>query len=280
MKRYRVFQISFDSRATILNTKIEDDWEEHVKDLWTNNKNEITNSLKNEYGSFLFEQKMIDFLEFNALPFSVIAYHNKFFKQIRDSFVIGAYYPALTATCTLGERILNHLILDLREDYKNTAQYKEVYSKKSFDNWDKVISILDEWKVLLPDVVNKFNELKSLRNFSIHFNPDTDILERNLALQSISLLREIIIGQFGWGNQPWFIPNIPGAIYLKKEAEEWPFVKKFIIPNCMYVGYKHRFENNGSGWFNVIDNNDYEDKEITDDEFRELLVSQGRGHSA
>ncbi|MNP29412.1 hypothetical protein D3C76_1224370 [compost metagenome] len=179
----------------------------------------------------------------------------------------------MTAACSLGERILNHLLLELRDDYKATPQYKEVYSKKSFDNWDKVIGILDSWDVLLPEVVKNFNELKDLRNYSIHFNPETDTLDKHLAFKAINLLSDIISKQFGFGDQTWFIPSIPGAFYLKKEVEEWPFVKKIIIPNCALVGYLHRLEFDGN-CFRAVDDFSYEDREITDAEFRDLMVNQ------
>jgi len=51
----------------------------------------------------------------------VIAYHNSFLRRVRDAFASGNYYPALTAGCALGERILNHLILDLREEFRRAV---------------------------------------------------------------------------------------------------------------------------------------------------------------
>jgi hypothetical protein len=76
---------------------------------------------------------------------TVLAYHNQFFDQARRSFVIGAYYPALVSACALGERILNHLILDLRGFYKNKPEYRQVYRKESFDNWQIPVDTLEAW---------------------------------------------------------------------------------------------------------------------------------------
>lgn len=168
------------------------------------------------------------------------------------------------------------MILLLRDDYKNTKHYKDVYSKKAFDNWDKMIVPLRDWEVLLPEVVEKFNELKKLRNYSIHFNADTEVQDKEYAESAIEVLKDIVKLQFGVGGpvlRPWFINSIPGASYISKEAEEWPFVKKIILPNCVLVGYKHRLENE-SNWFEVIDDYEYEDKEITDEEFKDLLVTR------
>jgi hypothetical protein len=72
-----------------------------------------------------------------------VAFHNVFFNQVRDSFVIGSYYPALTAACALGERILNHLVLGLRDSFRTAEEYKRVYRKDSFDNWMIPIDVLE-----------------------------------------------------------------------------------------------------------------------------------------
>ena len=77
--------------------------------------------------------------------------------------------------------------------------------------------------------------------------------------------------QFGAaGRHPWFIPGIPGASYLTKEAESIPFISKVYIPSCVLVGPKHTIEFVGTQ-MRVRDDNDYEEREISDDEFRRLL---------
>jgi hypothetical protein len=120
----------------------------------------------------------------------------------------------------------------LREDFKTTPEYRTVYRKSSFDNWDVPIKTLGAWGILLPEVVTAFNELKQVRNRAIHFNPITEQNDRSLALMAIELLDTIISKQFGaFGLQTWFIPDIPGASYIKKDAEQDPFVRKVIIPN-------------------------------------------------
>jgi hypothetical protein len=120
----------------------------------------------------------------------------------------------------------------LREDFKTTPEYRTVYRKSSFDNWDVPIKTLEAWGILLPEVVTAFNELKQVRNRAIHFNPITEQNDRSLALMAIELLDTIISKQFGaFGLQTWFIQDIPGASYIKKDAEQDPFVRKVIIPN-------------------------------------------------
>ncbi|MED4907674.1 hypothetical protein P9761_05435 [Brevibacillus centrosporus] len=206
-------------------------------------------------------------------PFSVIAYHNKFFNQIRDAYIIGAFYPALTAACSLGERILNHLILTFRDQFKSTPEYRSVYRKSSFDNWDVPINALESWGILLPNVVEDFRSLKEVRNRSLHFNPELDVDEKPSSLQAIHLLSEIISFQFGSApqGQHWYISGIPGGVaIIKQDAEEWPFVQQILIPNSEYVGYRHKLKGIGDGDFIPVDDYNYPEVKISDEEYVRL----------
>jgi hypothetical protein len=263
MKRHRILGWDFDSRADLI--KMYKDISELTEQDRGNYAN-LINGLKLQFGQNQFEQKLNNLLEIGAKPHSVIAYHNNFLEQIRNSFVIGSYYPALTSSCALGERILNHLILNLRAQFKLTPEYQKVYRKASFDNWDLVIETLTSWSILLPMAKAKFLELKVKRNDSIHFRLDTENNARQHAIESVKLIQDIINEQFtAFGNRPWFITNIPGEIYLKKSWEVDPFIKLVYLPNSLQLGYKHKIES-----FFPIKINDqfqYEENEISDEEF-------------
>lgn len=156
MKRFRVFSMDFDSRAMMLTEEIREDWEPTVKELHRQNRRQIQESLIHAYGASNYESKRQNFIDLGTKPFSVMAFHNAFFEQIRLAFVMGAYYPALTGACALGERILNHLILNLRDDFRATPEYKQVYRNDSFDQWDIPINALTSWGVLLPEAADSF----------------------------------------------------------------------------------------------------------------------------
>lgn len=274
MKRYRILAYDFDARAHLLREEIQESWEEPVKEQWKTNKRRIREGLFAQYGVIDGYRKVDDFIDIGGLPISIIAFHNRFLRQILDAFVQGSYYPALTAACALGERILNQLVLHLRDDYTHMPEYRKLYRKSSFDNWDLVIDALENWGVLLPDVVKAFRELKDLRNHAIHFNPETDNNDRQLALDACRKLIGIVGGQFsGFGSQPWFISGAKGGAYIKREAESWPFIKRIVLPNCQLVGPYHRLENGKNGWV-VVDEHAYEERDITDEEFVGLLKSQ------
>jgi hypothetical protein len=273
MKRYRILHVDFDTRPGIFKMEIKDDWEESIKARWIANREKLQQEFVAEFGSWGHEVKLQNFLDLDAAPFSIIAFHGKFLRQIRTSFVVCAYYPALTSACALGERILNHLMLKLRDYFSATEQYKRVYRKNSFDNWDLAIDTLVEWGVLLSNVADNFRKLKEIRNDSIHFQPEVDTNDRELALSAIHVLQEIIYEQFGAGtggyHQPWFIEGTKGAFFIKKSWEEKPFIKEVYLPHCVLVGPKYRMTFVKGVW--GVDDIDYDDVEIEDEDFLKLL---------
>ncbi|HNP36038.1 MAG TPA: hypothetical protein PKK10_09315 [Woeseiaceae bacterium] len=270
MKRFRVFNMDFDARVNTLIMDIKEDWKPEIKNQWEENQRSIEQGLIEEFGSSHFEIKRQNFVDLGDKPMSILAFHNRFFQQIRHAFVVGAYYPALTSACALGERILNYLVLILREDYRGTDSYKHVYRKQSFDDWDRAIDTLESWDVLLPSVCEAFRNLKGSRNRAIHFRPEVDREDRALALEAIRSLRTIISDQFGgFGLAPWFIPNTPGETFIKRECEELPFIKRVYLPNSLQVGPRHRITQMVPQIL-VDDDFEYESREVTDDEFRQL----------
>lgn len=268
MKRYRVLTFDFDARVHSLTQDVQDDWEDEVKVLHNRNREQTERGLIREFGEFAAENKRQNFIELGPKPFSILAFHNLFLEQVRIAFVVEAYYPALTAACALGERILNYLILSLRNDFTSTPEFRRVRNKDSFDNWDLAIKTLETWDVLLPEVAKEYRVLRDLRNKSIHFRPEVDRNDRPLALDAIRSLGSIVGTQFcAFGSQPWFITGVPGESYIKKDWESRPFIQKVYLPNCRALGPRHMVESINP-W--RICEDDYEDRDITDEEFCEL----------
>jgi hypothetical protein len=264
MKRYRLLGADFDSRAITL-APIPDHWEENVKALHRQNQARTVERLRREFGELNFDAKLQNFKDLGAKPFSVIAFHNRFYAQARSSFVSCQYYPALTAIGALGERVLNHLVLRLRDEYKLSESYRRVYRKDSFDNWELAIDALHEWGVLTPEAEGHFRELSRRRNAAIHFNPETEVNDRQLALEALFLFGRIVETQFsGFGQLPWlFTP--PGEVYIRKEWESAPFIKLVYLPGAVHVGYRNRVVS-VVPW-RIEDDGAYEPGEISDDEF-------------
>jgi hypothetical protein len=241
-------------------------WDETPRRLHLDNRERARARLAAEFGSDSLDAKIANFVDIRSKPFSIVSYHNNFFDQVRRAFVIGAYYPALLGACALGERILNHLILDLRDSYQHTPEYRAVANKKSFANWEQAIGTLEAWGVLLPVSSQELRALMRLRHRSVHFNASTYATLREDALAAVLYLREVIDQQFtAFGLRPWFIEGTRGLIFIKRDWEANPFVQKFYLSSCPFVGPHVAISfQNGLSFF---DRNDYGDGDWSDEEF-------------
>lgn len=265
MKRYRILGFDFDSRARSFDP-ISEDWEEPVKAMHQQARDRTIAGIKFEYGELRFEEKLKNFVDLGAKPFSVIAFHNAFYAQARAAFVQCQYYPALTGVCALGERVLNHLVLGLRDHYKASAAYKHVYRKDSFDRWEVAIDALAEWKVLTDDADKYFRQLSKMRNEAIHFNLDTERNVRADALSALLTFSKVIDTQFAAFGQllPWLFMT-RGEVYIRKEWEHVPFIQLVYVPNVVHVGPLHQVTS-VMPW-QLTDNDEYESVDISDEDF-------------
>jgi len=271
MKRYLVYPFDFDTRAELLRTEIQDSWEEKIKAQWRTNRESLEASLRKELGDHNFDMKLKNVRDCGSAPFSIVSYHNPLYHQARYAFYHGYYYPALLAACALGERMLNHMILDLRDEFSGTEQYRKVARKNSFDNWDVAISTLEAWDIFQADCVTAdFRALKRLRHRSVHFSPETYRTLREDALSALQHLASIIRVQFGFdGAARWMLPGTKGNRFIKKDSEADPFLVKYYLPQCPLVSpmFSINFLPQGIGFF---DFKDTEDREVSDAEFARL----------
>jgi hypothetical protein len=95
-------------------------------------------------------------------------------RQITATYACGHFFPAQTAAGALGERVLNRLIIRVRRHFESTPEYKKIYQKASFDNWDQPVEILQRWGVIPDAVADAFRRLKPLRNDAIHYRDGYD----------------------------------------------------------------------------------------------------------
>jgi hypothetical protein len=262
--------LDFDYRANSFRP-INDAWEEEVKEMHRRSQAQLRSGLGEEYGTRDLERKVGDFIAIGALPSSIIAHHNALLRQVRDAFVGGQYFPALTGACALGERILNHLVLDLRDDFRGTPEYKAVYRKESFQDWEFAVSTLEAWGVLEPGAAAALRALASLRHQSLHFNPETYPRLRADALAAIGHLMTVVQNQFSaFGTCPWFIPGTPGTCFVKQSYESNPFVRRYYLPLCPKVGPRFAWSPDHGQWL-AFDFIRYDDeRDVTDEEFRDL----------
>lgn len=193
-RRHLSYSLDFDSRVHVFAPQ-DPNWTEERKEQHRRNQERRQNQLAEQFGSEHLDRKIANFIALGPKPFSVLAHHNAYFEQVRCAFVSGASYPALVGACALGERILNHLIIDLREFYKTRNEYNMVSRKDSFSNWNLPIDTLESWGVLESTTASEFRSLMVLRNRSIHFNVNTysTVFEDALAaIRHLGLSRSLL----------------------------------------------------------------------------------------
>lgn len=274
-RRYMSKAEDFDLRVRSLSIDIQPDWEPQIIEQWTTIKSNIRAGLVAEFGEFAASRKEENFVAIGPLSMSIISYHNALHRQVRNAFVLGSYYPALVGACALGERVLNHLILDLREFYTATPEYRRVARKQSFDNWALAIDTLEAWGVLLPEAVGHYRALANLRHRSVHFDPGTYGRLRDDALAAVLAIRDILDLQFStFAVRPWFIPDAAGTCFIAKAYETDPFIRTYFIPNCFFVGPHHLIQAMRPEVV-VVDKPDYGADPWSDAEFQMRYTTRG-----
>ena len=267
MKRYRLPILDFDTTSHFL-APHNPEWNETAIAEHEITRSQSIQRVAQRFGSENLDLKVQNYIDLGAKYPFVLAFHNKFLDQVRSSFITGSYYPSLTGACALGERILNHLILNLRDNFKSSDHYKKICRQSSFDNWSKAIDALEDWKILTADTSVLFRELNQKRNFAIHFNPVIDREDRQFALDAINHLQEIIQSQFSiLGNLPWIL-HVSGDFYIKKDWESHPFVQLVYLPSGTLVGYKNSVKTVMPWVFK--DTEDYPPTEISDEQFADF----------
>jgi len=234
-------------------------------------ESEIKSVITSRYGDLDIEQKIKRYLSFRPPSLRIITEYHNLLQEIEDSYIYGLYYSTVTSSCCLGERIFNILILKLKNYYKESECYKHIYAKESFDNWDKSIKMLWDWKVITSeDAMIKYKKLTAIRHGFIHFSKLEDIEQK--ALETLRIIYDITTYFFAIGYRQDIYFWCSGEIYIKKEAEQIPFVREMILPHCLLAGYKHKIETVNNG-FVMRDESTYDEKEISDEEFVKLRTT-------
>lgn len=276
-RRYRPMQYTFDTRAAVLDTEIGADWEAAIQEQWRSNIAKVKEGLLHQLGVAHGEQKIEDFRALGTAPWSVVAAHNEFLAQVRTAFASGAYYPALLGAAGLGERILNDLIRDLRDDYSAHPATGRVRAKDSVESWPTAIRVLREWGVLTGDLADDYLRLGRLRNAAVHYRPGLEATASDAALEAVLLLQRLVEGLFKpLGGPPLFIEGITGASFLARASEDLPLVRRYYLPNAVLVSPRYELRPGPvRGEFDCFDDAEYGSpqgcRELTDQEFAAAL---------
>ena len=247
MKRYRILKFAIDSTRNLP--------EDDIKDF-----------IKLRFGEVNLSEKIKRYKEIERTPIGIVEEYWQILQEIINSYTMGDFYLSLVGSCTLGERIFNRLIIKLRDYYKDTKEYKEVYSKRTINDWSKAIRILKRWKIIDEKLEKDYKSLEKLRQESVHYQAKDQDFEE-MSKKAIKYIANITNNLFGIINRKdiLLVFDVPGEIYIRKKAENTPLVKEFYIPSAVLVGYKHQIKEN-----RIIDNYFYPEEKISDEKFVKL----------
>jgi len=271
-RRYRIVEVGFDTRATLLSTDVEDGWEPAVRQQWIENKEGIVKGLLDEYGPRDGDRKVDDFVALGPAPWSIVAEHNTLLAQVRSAFALGAYYPALVGAAALGERLLNELVLTLREDYlTHPSTSRRIRAAASFTDWPHTIEVLHAWGVLDDATKDRFESLKTMRHESVHYTSTFASGARDVALAAVTLAQQIVSSVFSGLYRPGITINeLAGLVVIRRTAEEIPLVKRFLLPRSVLVSPRHTVEiqrHDSVAYWSLYDDAEYPTEDIDDAEY-------------
>lgn len=281
-RRYRVVEMSFDTRAVLLENLDDADtraWEPSVLAQHMENQRNILEGLLAEYGRVDGQRKIEDFRALGAAPFSIVAEHNTLLGQVRQAFTAGAYYPALVGAAALGERIINELILTLRADYaahKKTS--RRIRTNSAFPDWNHPLDVLEAWTVITAKTRKLLTELEEIRHASVHYTSPVASAARSVALGAIVLVQEIVSDIFGtlW-REGVTIDGTTGVVMIRRDAEQIPLIRHFLLPRAVLVSPRHApiiDHLSGSFVWTMHDDGDYPTDDITDHEYAARLPTE------
>lgn len=221
---HRVTSFAFDARVNSLKQNSSAKTQEPV-----------IRSLRADWGEADFDSKLDRFKKLDLAFIGMPDEYYELLMSVVSTYCCGYFYPAMTSAGSLGERILNRLLIKTRKHFKLSKHYKKVWNKNSFEQWDFPIKVLTEWSIISEEVANFFNELKDYRNDSVHYNDDYDFDSNSH--NAVKALANIINCQFNYASRKdvCWVFDIPGEIWLKSKMKSDPFVIEFILPHCVQL---------------------------------------------
>ena len=135
----------------------------------------------------------------------------------------------MTASCCLGERLMNRLVIKLRDYFKTSEHYKRA---EKIQNWQLLIRILADWNIFSTAQAQIAEQLRRLRSDSVHYVHGFDF--QTGAKLAMGHVIELVNSTFSaFARKDIFrVFEIPGEIWVRAEAEDAPFVKEFVLPSC------------------------------------------------
>ena len=277
IRRYRLMPVVFDTTHHFLGPS-DPAWDSDTRQLHEENREKLVNGLRYTYGQANLEGVIQNTRELGSDPWSTIGWHIQLWRQVRHAFVSGAYYPAAVGAGALAERILNHLLRDLMDDYASTKDRKTITADKP-PTYELALKIVKRWGFLEPEALTHFRQLGRLRNKLVHFDPRLYADVRGRTIEAVTRLRDAIDSQFGVFVERRLIEGVPGTAFVRKEVEAEPFFREYLKPVALHVSPRHSIDlDSATGLWSVTAEESVVADVDSDDEFvRHYLSEQNFG---
>lgn len=216
----RLTKFTFDTRSNLI---------KHVPSY----EEDFKKSMQSVYGAADLDKKLERWANISKTQIWIVDEYNEVIDEIVSSYIAGYYYCATVSACCLTERILNRLVIKLKNYHKESDFYKKIYNwEEKIQNWDLLTKILEDWSVLDEFQITLCKKLHQLRTNTVHYVPGGNFVKS--AEESITAILSLIESLFGvfCRKDIFWIFNIPGEIWVKENVQDLPFVKEFILPAC------------------------------------------------
>lgn len=231
-RRYRLFEFHIDFRRNIVNHPVNG-----IDQLRDN----VLNQLKSEYGEIDFDSKLKRWLLIKFPDLAIDEEYLSLLKEMTETYTRGNYFSSMTSAGVLVERTLNRLVFRLSKYFTSDPDYGKIVKKQSFDKWEWMAAVLKRWSIIDNEQVLLVEEIKTLRNESVHYNENYRFdLKAPLMVDRVG---EFISSLLSVSQRNDIFFNTPGEFWVRKDAEELPFVKEFVIPMCYRANPTHTIIN-------------------------------------
>lgn len=143
---------------------------------------------------YLVTESMIDrFLEIDPPPLRSTIEFDPIIEEIERTYVLGAFFSALSASVVTAERMLNTARIEIHKFI--TPKIKNLWDKGPTNDWEPNIEALVGWKYLTEDLAREMRALYTIRCHYLHSGDVTSVATDSLqALRATYRLLGELIG--------------------------------------------------------------------------------------
>lgn len=177
---------------------------------------------------YMVTDSMIDrFLEIEPPPIRATAEFDVIVDEIERTYVLGAFFSALSASVVTIERMLNTARIELHKLV--TFKIKELWGKAATNDWQPNINALAQWKYLDGDLADELSAVYEIRCRYLHSGDIATVVPDSL--RSVKATYRLLSELIGF---PSRLFKVGSAIECLDPGD--PLVRVFYTPNPPSAG--------------------------------------------